>query len=468
MAEMTDADDSVHWHEQGIFRGFEGYFVPQDSDYREALLQGLVALDTNVLLNLYRYTSIARQDLFSAMEQFGNRLWVPHQVMWEFWRGREAVLRNPRGTADTIQELESHKEKTGSVLRTWLNRAAMDDQTVQRLVHQVNESYESLERAIRELAEDEVHDYARDTATDPVLRSLDHILAGKIGTCFSEAEENDAQREGERRIEEKLPPGYKDRKKGDDNATGDYRVWHQLLKEARSRQVGSVVLVTGDVKDDWWRKEGGEFRGPRVELVNEILQYSGAKLFFLRPTQLLKYSRDLFNINVRPGSVKNIDVIDNYYSDENSVDLLELTPTEFEHLVRQLLEALGSVTYTTRLAPGADAVMINPKFGAGLTIVQIKQYLKPVGAEQIRDLIGAIEMSKAERGLLITTSWFTQAAKAVARDHGKLELVDGNMLVYLIRVSLGRTVRIGRPPEKPTPGEDESQEDKAAGEDESS
>jgi hypothetical protein len=396
------------------------------------------------------------------MEQFGNRLWVPHQVMWEFWRGREGVLRNPRGTADTLAELESLKEKTESALRTWLNRAAMDDQTVRRLVQQVHESYESVERAIKELAEDEAHDYARDTASDPVLRSLDRILAGKIGTCFSEAEANDAQQEGERRIAGKLPPGYKDRKKGDDNATGDYKVWLQLLKEARSRQAVSVVLVTGDLKDDWWRKEDGEFRGPRVELVDEMLRYSGARLFFVRPTQLLKYSRDLFNIIVRPGSVKNIDVIDNYYSDEHSLDLLELTPTDFEHLVRQVLEAMGANVYTTRapFAPdgGVDAVMI-PESGGGLTIVQIKRYLKPVGAGQVRDLIGAIEINKAQRGLLITTSSFTQAAKALALDHGKLQLVPGNVLVNWIRVNLGREVRIGRPPEKPTPAEGESEGD---------
>ena len=349
----------------------------------------------------------------------------------------------------------------------------MDDRTARRLVHKVYESYESVERAIKELAEDEAHDYARDTSSDLVLRSLDHILAGKIGTCFSEAEANDAQREGELRIEAKLPPGYKDRKKGDDNATGDYRVWLQLLKEARSRQAVSVVLVTGDVKDDWWRKEGGEFRGPRVELVDEMLRYSGASLFFVRPTQLLKYSRDLFNINVRPGSVKNIDIIDNYYSDEHSLDLLDLTPTEFEHLVREVLEAMSANTYTTRLpsAPdsGADVVLVNNhELGGGRIIVQIKRYVKPVGIARVEQIIRAIEINKAERGLLITTASFTKGAKVLAREYGKLRLVDGNELVNLIRFHLRRDVRIGRPPEKPTPAEGESQGDEAAGEDESS
>jgi hypothetical protein len=46
---MSDGGDSVHWQEQGIFDGFEGYSVARDSELREALAQGLVALDTNVL-----------------------------------------------------------------------------------------------------------------------------------------------------------------------------------------------------------------------------------------------------------------------------------------------------------------------------------------------------------------------------------------------------------------------------------
>src|SRR5690242_11422468 len=36
-------------------------------------------------------------------------------------------------------------------------------------------------------------------------------------------------------------------------AAGDYLVWTQVLREARQRQC-DVLLVTGDVKEDWWRR----------------------------------------------------------------------------------------------------------------------------------------------------------------------------------------------------------------------
>ena len=58
----------------------------------------MVVPDANVLLNLYRYTDQARDDLLSVLERLGNQLWVPHQVLVEFWRNRDAVLRDPRDT----------------------------------------------------------------------------------------------------------------------------------------------------------------------------------------------------------------------------------------------------------------------------------------------------------------------------------------------------------------------------------
>jgi hypothetical protein len=41
----------------GLFDGFEAYRTPAEEDYRTLLTGGLVVLDTNVLLNLYRSTT---------------------------------------------------------------------------------------------------------------------------------------------------------------------------------------------------------------------------------------------------------------------------------------------------------------------------------------------------------------------------------------------------------------------------
>ncbi|RLK60440.1 PIN-like domain-containing protein [Actinokineospora cianjurensis] len=74
----------------GLYAGFEGYRSPTPEELRRVLTSGIVVPDTNLLLNLYRYTATARDTLLRALEKL-ETLWVPHQVLTEFWRNRETT-----------------------------------------------------------------------------------------------------------------------------------------------------------------------------------------------------------------------------------------------------------------------------------------------------------------------------------------------------------------------------------------
>ena len=52
----------------------------------------LFVFDTNILMDLYRYQSSAREDLFKVMEDLDNRVWVPYHVGLEFQRNRLSVI----------------------------------------------------------------------------------------------------------------------------------------------------------------------------------------------------------------------------------------------------------------------------------------------------------------------------------------------------------------------------------------
>jgi hypothetical protein len=102
----------------GLFDGFEAYQTPTEADYRRLLTDGIVVPDANVLLNLYRYNEQTRNDLFLVLRALGDRLWVPHQVVVEFWRNREAVLQDPRDISITIRELTSQRDKAINTFRS--------------------------------------------------------------------------------------------------------------------------------------------------------------------------------------------------------------------------------------------------------------------------------------------------------------------------------------------------------------
>jgi restriction system protein len=127
-------------------------------------------------------------------------------------------------------------------------------------------------------------------------------------------------------------------------------------------------------------------------------------------------------------------------------DLMEMTPTEFEHFVRQVFEAMGMQGWTTERTgdDGIDAVVVNtdPIVG-GLTVVQVKQYSRVLGVNHIRELVGAMDEKRAGRGILVTTSWFTSGCWTKAKDNGRIELIDGPRLCALTRDHLHKQVLIG-------------------------
>lgn len=127
-------------------------------------------------------------------------------------------------------------------------------------------------------------------------------------------------------------------------------------------------------------------------------------------------------------------------------DLMQMSPSNFEHLVRQIFEAQGAEGWTTEQShdDGVDAVIVRrtPLMG-GLCIVQAKRYSNVVGVNHIRELAGAMEEKKAGWGVLVTTSWFTTGCHEKARQHGRMELINGENLVHLIKEHLGKEVIIG-------------------------
>jgi restriction system protein len=142
---------------------------------------------------------------------------------------------------------------------------------------------------------------------------------------------------------------------------------------------------------------------------------------------------------------KSIDVVATL---DSRPDLLQMDPDHFEHLTRQVFEALGLEGWNTEHSydDGVDAVMMNKTVAVGgLTIVQSKRYKNAIGVSHIRELAGAIEEKRATKGILVTTSWFTPQSERKAQENGRMELIDGQHLVWLIKQKLGKDVLVGIP-----------------------
>lgn len=141
--------------------------------------------------------------------------------------------------------------------------------------------------------------------------------------------------------------------------------------------------------------------------------------------------------------IEGLDVVSTL---DHRPDLMDMGHGEFEHLVVQICEARGMQGWTTTSSndDGVDGVVMNPDpFVGGVTIVQAKHYKKVVGVNHIRELAGAMEEKRAGRGILVTTSWFTAGGWQKSKEHGRMQLIDGQHLTYLIKKYLGKDVVIG-------------------------
>lgn len=311
---MTHAGDTDHSssHEEqtadtyGLYDGFDAYRTPTDDDYHHLFENGMIVPDANVFLNLYRYSEQTRHDSLAILNGIRENLWVPHQVLAEFWLNRDRVLQDPRDTEKTIKSLNDQRISTTSMLNSWINRVGLPDERKKKFDQMLTSTYDAIIDDIKKLSDSDAVEFARDTNKDPVLAKLEPILEGRIGPRPSEESYRETLEEAKRRADAKIPPGYKDSAKGGDRSAGDYLVWSQIIEEAK-REPRDILLVTGDLKEDWWRREHGELRGPHPHLAEEARISAGIRLFMLRPEALLRIAGKILSIRVQDESIQDIE-----------------------------------------------------------------------------------------------------------------------------------------------------------------
>lgn len=123
------------------------------------------------------------------------------------------------------------------------------------------------------------------------------------------------------------------------------------------------------------------------------------------------------------------------WREQVSDKLQTMNPYAFEKLAQRLLRECGfsEVEVTKKSGDGGidgtGKLRINGIFSFNVAF-QCKRYKKPVGASDIRDFRGSLS-TNIEKGVLITTSAFTQAAKDEASSEGKrlIDLMDGEELI---------------------------------------
>lgn len=127
----------------------------------------------------------------------------------------------------------------------------------------------------------------------------------------------------------------------------------------------------------------------------------------------------------------------------------KVTPEFFERLLIDLLLAMGYGGTGEGAAHalgktgdnGVDGVIDQDPLGVDQIYIQAKRYAEGnnVSAGDIRDFFGALNLKRAQKGIFITTSAFTQSAIETAQNLGnRIVLINGKELAKLmLRYNIG-------------------------------
>ncbi|MFE7562380.1 PIN-like domain-containing protein [Kitasatospora sp. NPDC057500] len=291
---------------------FRSWILPDSGagagDRKAFFEDALVVLDTNVILSLYEYNHIVRNQVLDALGQISTRLWLPYQVGQEFVRGRHRVLvqrdKELRGAASALDQLLQRagqavldaKDHVKGLLARYANdsaaQAGLDEAINPAAVKAMLSEWQGMLKGhVEQLKSGYDLQPAAIRQVDPVLPELAALFGDRIAPPTD-------YRVQQRRLEEalsfrfpnRIPPGFADEGKGRPlDQAGDYFIWAEILEKAADPEVKRVLFVSSDKKQDWYEElelNGG--KRPWPQLFVELRQRSGAELRIEQPGQFFQ------------------------------------------------------------------------------------------------------------------------------------------------------------------------------------
>ncbi|MCS4261120.1 hypothetical protein EDF83_0571 [Pseudomonas protegens] len=299
---------------------FPGQFSSNSKSIKSLWDEAIIALDANVLLDLYRYSDSTRSAFLNVLELMRERVWISYQVAGEYFSNRLSVISaQAKHYDDAIKSLEKL-------------RAGFENQKQHPFVagETLSDFIDSFNKLVSELKESQAA-HARRINEDEIKEILGDLFDGRVGPSYDDASLEGMITDGAERYKNKIPPGFKDDSKPIGERLkercvpyGDYIGWMQLMDY--SKLVGrGVIFVTGDVKEDWWLRHSGKTIGPLPELIEEFMFKTSQQFHMYQPDRFLEYANNFLQQEASPDAVEEIrDVTVADFSDDKFQKFVEL------------------------------------------------------------------------------------------------------------------------------------------------
>lgn len=367
---------------------FYGFKKKSEGEIKNIWRESIFVYDTNVLLNLYRYSQKTQKTFLELLQKLKKRSWIPYYVSDEFFKNRLIVIREQEKLYEKIEKSVNFN-KVKADLSCYKDRHFSID--IDGIMSLIDEAQNKLTEKLNESRKKDA-DYIN---SDIVLEQLFDIFEDRVSKPLSDKDLEEKYKLGRNRYDKKLPPGYMDEKKKVGNEKyNDYIIWDMVMEYSKEKGK-PIIFITDDRKEDWWQIYKGETIGPRFELINEFYLKTGNECLMYKPNMFLEYAIQELNfegeeLNNAVKEIENMKPINNIERENTLLTSALDTLEEGYHInmydIKTSIENIEGFEFTTidlvkELDDGTYFVgmSINKAVGRVLSEAQESLHIKPIG-----------------------------------------------------------------------------------------
>lgn len=289
---------------------FPGFYKRNEEELSQIWQEGIFVFDTNMLLNVYRYTKKTRGRYLEILDLLKQRsqLWIPYQAGYEYHDRRMAVIQGQLDAyTDVATILQTTAQKLENSLGTYQNKHEFIQ--TEKLIEEINIVIHKAKTTVTQSKAKDKREYEDLKKQDKLLERLEELFQGNIGSPYTGEKQRELYRQAQMRVELKIPPGWEDEDKKGYRKYGDIMLWFQLLDYAQS-QKKPIIFVTDDGKKDWWiRDPQGKPIKPLPELVQEMFIEAGVFLHMYQGYSFIEAATRHFGLDYQPDIIKEAEKV---------------------------------------------------------------------------------------------------------------------------------------------------------------
>jgi hypothetical protein len=197
--------------------------------------------DTNILLHLFRYGDKTRAQVIDTLSRLQPRLWIPYRAGLEFQRSWRDVDQSNRDAYDKlIKDIESEGARLASLFDEYTRHQIIDAESEKKKIN------EFIKHVCDGLSACKAKHPSRADA-DKIFNTISDLVGDNVGSQPSDQVLEDQMKEGQKRYDALVPPGYRDAKKRIPDRYGDFFIWKEVLEKAKDEKK-PVIMITDDIK----------------------------------------------------------------------------------------------------------------------------------------------------------------------------------------------------------------------------